>query len=191
MTAAGPRASLTEVREPRELLGEILVLSLLALGAHPGQRLLERLLLAAKLADPLGDQLGLDPLLERLHLRFDLALELGDLLADPGPGELSVAALIAIVVAKSCLASLSTLKVYALHASLKPYLGEAPEYPGQELRPNGGRVWRKSSPRRSSDESCRESTRRLPKKSTCDGVYYDHFAYASRLLPIMRGGQLK
>jgi len=85
------RSAWAEVRDPGELL---------ALGTDAGQRFLERLLLAPKLADPFGHQLRLDPSLERLDLGPDLALELGDLLAHPGSGELAVSPLLAIVGAK-------------------------------------------------------------------------------------------
>lgn len=79
------------------MLGQLLVLGLLACVAEVGERLLERLLLAAKLRNPLGDQLRLDPLLQGMDLGLDLAFELRDLLADPGPGELAVATLLTVV----------------------------------------------------------------------------------------------
>jgi hypothetical protein len=65
--------------------------------AKIGQSVLKGLLLAAKLCDPLGDELRLDPLLEGLDLGLDLSLELRDLLAHPGPGELAAATLLAVV----------------------------------------------------------------------------------------------
>ncbi len=57
------------------MLGQFLVLGFLAIGADARQGVLERLLLASQLTDALGDQLGLDSLLERLDLSLDLALD--------------------------------------------------------------------------------------------------------------------
>jgi hypothetical protein len=91
---------LAQVGDPRELLSQLLVFDLLTLGAYARQGLLQRLLLPAKLTDPLGDQLGLDPLLQGLDLRLDLAIQLGDLLADPRTGELAVSALVTMVSTK-------------------------------------------------------------------------------------------
>jgi hypothetical protein len=67
-----------EVRDPIEPVDQLLVLFFLTLDADPVQRLLERLLLAAELRDPLGDQLRLDSLLEGDDLGLDLAVELGE-----------------------------------------------------------------------------------------------------------------
>jgi hypothetical protein len=58
---------------------------------------LEGFLLAAELGDPLRDQLRLDPPLEGGYLGLDLAVQFGDLLADPRACELAVAAPLAVV----------------------------------------------------------------------------------------------
>ncbi|HEX2468605.1 MAG TPA: hypothetical protein VHJ54_10390 [Solirubrobacterales bacterium] len=61
------------------------------------QRLLEHGLLAAKLGDPLGDQLRLNVLFQGADLGLYLALEVSELLADAGAGALAVSLLLARV----------------------------------------------------------------------------------------------
>jgi hypothetical protein len=82
-----PRGAPSSSRDPRQLFGQLLGFSLLTLGSDFGERLLEGLPLPTELGDPLGDQLGLDPILQGLDLRLDLAVELGDLVADSRAGD--------------------------------------------------------------------------------------------------------
>jgi AhpC/TSA family len=78
------RDSVAQIRQACELRIELLVLGLLALGADLGQGVLKCLPLPTQFRDAFGDQLRFDPLLQRLDLGPDLAVELGDLLAQPG-----------------------------------------------------------------------------------------------------------
>jgi hypothetical protein len=83
--------------DPLQLLRELLLLGLLPLGTEFREGVLEGFLLAAELGDPLRDQLRLDPPLEGGYLGLDLAVQFGDLLADPRACELAVAAPLAVV----------------------------------------------------------------------------------------------
>lgn len=77
------------------------------------------------------------------------------------------------------------LLVYALHPSVKRYLGPPPDYSGQDLP-----EWKAVLAEVVTEAIVRTivSKKYPPHRDTidADSVYYDHFTYASRLLPIMQ-----
>lgn len=78
-----------------------------------------------------------------------------------------------------------TIKVYAGHSSLERYFGEAPAFPGQdspEARAILAEVVTEAIVRRIVSRKYPAGTEEID----ADKVYYDHFSYTSRLLPLMQ-----
>ena len=77
------------------------------------------------------------------------------------------------------------LLIYGLHPSLKRYLGPAPDFAGQD-RPE----WKAILAEVVTEAVARRivSKKYPPSRelADADSVYYDHFTYAARLLPIMQ-----
>jgi hypothetical protein len=78
-----------------------------------------------------------------------------------------------------------TLKIFARHSALKRYLGEAPEYAGQDSP-----EWQAVQAEVVTEAIVRRIvSRKYPAGSEdvdADQIYYDHFSYTSRLLPLMQ-----
>ena len=118
---------LAQVGKLLQLLRQLVVLGLLALGPDLGQRLLEGFLVSAKLGNALRNQLRLDPVLQCLHLCLDPALDLGDPLAQLRAGELAVLALAAGLGAQLLLEALKAQRPE------DPLLEEAQDQPQQPV----------------------------------------------------------
>jgi hypothetical protein len=77
------------------------------------------------------------------------------------------------------------LKIFARHSALRRYLGEPPDYLGQDSP-----EWQAVQSEVVTEAIVRRIvSRKYPAGSEgvdADQIYYDHFSYTSRLLPLMQ-----